>query len=91
MNIFQHFVNSFIIIFLYSIVFVQAYFDPGPKVLMSQYDADYRTFDCWDCFATQGRMCMDEDNKSMISTTGSSNLGHGLCCKPDYYDEPCND
>lgn len=36
-------------------------------------------------------MCHDKDNVSMIKTTGSSNPGHGLCCKPGFSGEHCND
>ena len=35
-------------------------------------------------------MCHDKDYKSTITTTGSSNLAHGVCCKPDYTGEHCN-
>jgi hypothetical protein len=35
-------------------------------------------------------MCHDKDNASMISTTGSSNKGHGICCKPDYTGDHCD-
>lgn len=36
-------------------------------------------------------MCHDKDNASMIKTTGSSNKAHGICCKPGYSGEHCND
>ena len=26
----------------------------------------------------------------MISTTGSSNTGHGICCKPDFFGDNCD-
>jgi hypothetical protein len=35
-------------------------------------------------------MCHDENDKSMIVATGSSNKAHGICCRPDYYGEFCN-
>ena len=30
-------------------------------------------------------MCHYLNNKSMIKLTGSSNLGHAICCKPGYF------
>jgi hypothetical protein len=35
-------------------------------------------------------MCHDDNYKSMIAVTGSSNWGHGVCCKPDFNGEHCN-
>jgi len=69
-----------------------AYVKPkDPITLMKDWKTNYRTLSCWQCFEAQGKMCHDKDNKSMIKTTGSSNPGHGLCCKPGYAGEHCND
>ena len=57
-------------------------YDYGPLVKMEDYDKDYRTLSCWECFRAEGRMCRYRNNKSMIHFTGSSNPGHGMCCKP---------
>lgn len=35
-------------------------------------------------------MCIDDQQQSMILVTGSSNYGHAICCKPDYFGEDCN-
>ena len=34
-------------------------------------------------------MCHEIDHGSLIKTTGSSNHGHAVCCKPDYDGEHC--
>tara|TARA_B110000285_G_C15067648_1_gene586082 strand:+ start:176 stop:409 length:234 start_codon:yes stop_codon:yes gene_type:complete len=57
---------------------------------MSTYKANYRTLDCWECFKAKGKMCHDKKNLSMISATGSSNKAHGICCKPDYTGDHCD-
>lgn len=57
---------------------------------MSEYTKNYRTLDGWECFKAQGKFCHDENNNSMIQVTGSSNAGHGICCKPDYEGLHCN-
>lgn len=31
----------------------------------------------------EGKMCGKKDGSSNIAVTGSSNQGHGICCKPD--------
>ena len=44
-----------------------AYDSDTPKELpMMNYKDNYRTFDCWECFAAKGKMCHDKDNLSMI-------------------------
>ena len=53
-------------------------------------DKNYRTLSCWECFEAEGKMCHDENYASMMKVTGSSNFGHGVCCKPDYNGEHCN-
>ena len=35
-------------------------------------------------------MCILKDGGSMISYTGSSNSGHGLCCKPGFTEGDCD-
>ena len=57
---------------------------------MSMYWRDYRTLSVWECFDAKGRFCVDKNYNSMILQTGSSNRGHGLCCKMDYFGELCN-
>lgn len=57
---------------------------------MSNYKEDYRTFSGWECFKAEGKFCHDKIHESMILVTGSSNFGHGICCKPDFNDAPCN-
>jgi len=36
-------------------------------------------------------MCHDKDHSSMLQVTGSSNRGHGVCCKPGFTGQHCND
>ena len=57
---------------------------------MSEYGYNYRTLDCFECFEAKGKMCHNDNYESMIQTTGSSNVAHGVCCKPDYTGEHCN-
>ena len=45
--------------------------------------------DCWECFEAEGKMCHDVDHGSMIAKTGSSNSGHGVCCRQDYNEGVC--
>jgi hypothetical protein len=68
---------------------VRAAYDYSDLVPMSQYSKDYRTLSCWECMDAEGKMCHDRDHKSMILTTGSSNFGHGVCCKPGSTNEHC--
>ena len=56
---------------------------------MSQYEWDYRTMDCSECFQARGKMCHDVDNESMIKATGSSSPAHEVCCKPKYFGDHC--
>ena len=65
------------------------YYDSSKLVPMSEYQYNYRTLDCWECFEAKGKMCHDKNYNSMISVTGSSNIAHGVCCKPDYEGEHC--
>lgn len=62
----------------------------SPFVNMKDYKDDYRVLDCWECFEARGKMCHDKDYGSMMKVTRSSNKGHGICCKPDFYGEHCN-
>ena len=57
---------------------------------MSDYSEPFRTLDVWDCFEARGKFCHHDNFTSMMQVTGSSNLGHGLCCKPDYTGEHCH-
>lgn len=66
------------------------YYDSSAIVPMSEYAYNYRTLDCWECFQAKGKMCHKKDYSSMIAVTGSSNIAHGVCCKPDYSGEYCN-
>ena len=63
--------------------------DSNPIVPMSEYSKEFRTLDCFQCFQAEGKMCHDTLYGSMITSTGSSNPGHGLCCKPDSTDPKC--
>ena len=65
------------------------YDNTKPIVMMNDYSQDYRTLNCWECLAAEGVMCSYKDNKSMIALTGSSNEGHGLCCKPGSKNKYC--
>ena len=80
--------NEFLLPFL--LLFpINAYYDATKLVPMIQYSKDYRSLSCWECFTAQGKMCTRKDQGSMISITGSSNRGHGICCKPEYQGEFC--
>ena len=65
------------------------YYDSGPIFDMNDYDNYIRTLDCWECFEANGKMCIRKDYLSMIYITGSSNYGHGICCKPGYNEGLC--
>lgn len=62
-----------------------------PIVLMNDYSKEYRPLDCNECIAAEGKMCGNSDGSSIIKVTGSSNRGHGVCCKPDSKDKHCVD
>lgn len=57
---------------------------------MKDYKDNYRVLDCWECFEARGKMCHDKDYGSMMKVTGSSNKGHGICCKSDFTGKHCN-
>ena len=57
---------------------------------MSLYTSDYRTLSVWECFDAKGKFCHDRNYDSMMLTTGSSNKGHGVCCKMDYEGDHCS-
>tara|TARA_B110001450_G_C17494580_1_gene429779 strand:- start:345 stop:695 length:351 start_codon:yes stop_codon:yes gene_type:complete len=60
--------------------------------LMADYSEPYRALDCTECIQAQGKMCGKKDGSSVISITGSSNKGHGACCKADNVsDTHCKD
>lgn len=69
---------------------VSGQYDRSPLVSMKDYSKNYRTFSGWECFKAEGKFCHDKDHDSMAKVTGSSNFGHGVCCKPDYTGEHCN-
>jgi len=69
---------------------VQAQYDYSPIINMEDYSKNYRTTDCFECFEARGKFCHEKNYGSMFSVTGSSNYGHGLCCKPDYNGQHCN-
>ena len=73
-----------------SILFAKAAYDYSPLVPMDEYGSDYRTLNVWECFAAKGKFCVDKNYKSMMALTGSSNRGHGLCCKTSSNSYPCN-
>lgn len=52
-----------------------------PLVPMSEYQFDYRTLNCWECFEAQGRMCHFEDYAHNQLLLQSANRGDGVCCK----------
>jgi len=66
-----------------------AVYDYSALVPMDEYSEDYRTLSCWECFTARGKMCHSTDYSSMLLVTGSSNFGHGVCCKPGYTGEHC--
>lgn len=68
---------------------VAAVYDYSELVPMDEYSENYRTLDCWECFWARGKMCHDTDYSSMFKVTGSSNRGHGICCKPNYSGDHC--
>ena len=57
---------------------------------MHEYSMPYRTLNCWECFQALGRMCIKPDYTSMMAVTGSSNFGHGLCCRNGYNEGFCS-
>ena len=79
-------------LFLYlALSSVSAFYDSvTPPVPMSSYTKPFRTLSCSECFAAAGKMCILKNNANMISYTGSSNRGHGYCCKPDYTGDHCD-
>merc|ERR1712166_1409965 len=69
---------------------VKSGYDNSLIVPMGTYPKNYRTLNGWECFKAEGKFCHDENHKSMIKVTGSSNFGHGVCCKPEYAGQHCN-
>ena len=62
-------------------------YDYGPLVPMQNYTFDYRSLNGWECFKAEGKFCHHYNHSSMIKATGSSNFGHGMCCKPHFTGE----
>jgi len=56
---------------------------------MRDYDKDFRALNCWECFDSFGKMCHSTSSFKHTSITGSSNMGHGICCKPGSTSENC--
>ena len=56
-----------------------------PVVPMSEYEFNYRTLSCWECFEAQGRMCHHDgyDHGEIYDILESANKGYGVCCKND--------
>ena len=79
----------FLLEFINAQLIASNYYDSSPIVPMSEYKNVYRTLSCWECFEAQGKMCIDRNYLSMISITGSSNSGHGICCKTESAEFPC--
>ena len=65
-------------------------YDNSELVKMRDYRYNYRTLNAWECFEAEGKFCHDKNHESMVLVTGSSNYGHGVCCKPDFESEHCN-
>ena len=75
--------RQFLFFLFLAILSVKSVYDSStPMMPMSDYTSDFRVFSCWECFEAKGVMCHDKDHQSMIRVTGSSNFGHGVCCKP---------
>lgn len=68
---------------------IQAQYDYSELVYMKDYSGNVRTLNAWECFEARGKFCHDKSYASMMQVTGSSNRGHGLCCKTDYDGEGC--
>lgn len=66
------------------------FYDNTAIVDMADYEFNYRTLNCWECYQAKGKMCHYRDYSSMIAITGSSNNFHGICCKPDFNGENCH-
>ena len=66
-------------------------YDYSPVIKMRDYKYDYRTLNAWECFEAEGKFCHDKNHKSMVLATGSSNYGHGICCKPNYSEGICHE
>ena len=58
---------------------------------MRDYLYNYRSLDGWECFEAEGKFCHHRNHENLIRITGSSNYGHGICCKPNYKGKYCND
>ena len=58
---------------------------------MADYDFDYRTLNCWECFEAQGRMCHEKnyEHHKIFDLLLSANRGDGVCCKNDVEDGVC--
>lgn len=69
---------------------VSGQYDYSDLVLMSEYSQNYRTLNVWECFEARGKFCHDKTYQSMMMVSGSSNRGHGICCKPDFNGEHCS-
>jgi len=77
------------ILLIFALPLISAIYDNSKIVDMKDYKKNYRTLDCWECFEAKGKMCHHKSQKSMMKETGSSNAGHGICCKPDYEGKLC--
>ena len=84
------FASAIFLAIVFETDYVRARYDKGPLVDMKDYKDNFRTLDCWECFEARGKMCHDKDYSSMMRVTGSSNKGHGVCCKTDYEGKHCN-
>lgn len=76
--------ESYLFAIILVIASVEAQYDYSPIVPMRDYKYNYRTLNGWECFEAQGKFCHDSNHQSMFLITGSTNYGHGICCKPDY-------
>ena len=73
-----------------SFIYAKHGYDRSPIVPMRDYFENYRTLNGWECFEAQGKFCHHVNHTTMVLETGSSNFGHGICCKPQYHGEFCN-
>lgn len=65
--------------------------DGMPMIPMSEFAADYRPLDCWQCFEAEGRMCRHKGLDHLEHLTGTTHKRYGICCKKDAHDGQCAD
>ena len=47
------------------------------------YPTEYRVLNCWECFQSQGKMCIEQsqNHDALLSHTTSREKGNAFCCK----------